>query len=197
MNGNRKPIYGVGINDADYVVKKTTYKNGKYEVLWQCPFYQKWIGIIKRCFDKNYHKRFPTYSKCTICDEWVYFSKFKSWMETQDWEGKELDKDIILENNKIYSPSTCCFLDKNINLVIATSRKNKSCMTGVVFNKIKRKFEARCSNPFSEKDDYLGVFDNELDAHNAWKSRKHHYACIFAEMATDERVAKALRIRYA
>lgn len=197
MNGNRKLIFGVGINDADYVVKQTSYKSGKYEVIWQCPYYMRWIGVLERCFSEKAHVKIPSYKKCTIADEWVYFTNFKKWMETQDWHGKEIDKDILIKGNKIYSPKRCCFVEKSINIFVADKRAHGLCMTGVTFNKGKRKFESRCNNPFTKKTEYLGAFDDELDAHNAWKIKKHHFSCLLAETVSDERVAKALRVRYA
>lgn len=30
-----------------------------------------------------------------MADEWNTFSNFKNWMEKQNWEDKQLDKDII------------------------------------------------------------------------------------------------------
>jgi len=39
-------------------------------------------------------------------------------MERQDWEGKHLDKDILIPGNKIYSPDRCIFVSSLINLLI-------------------------------------------------------------------------------
>ena len=40
----------------------------------------------------------------------------------------ELDKDLLVEGNKIYSPSTCCFIPKEINTVINYKRHDKERM---------------------------------------------------------------------
>jgi hypothetical protein len=36
-------------------------------------------------------------------------------METKDWEGKHLDKDILIPGNKHYSPDACLFVKRHIN----------------------------------------------------------------------------------
>ena len=79
----RKPIYGVGINDANYTVQPTI--NGKIVI---CPFYTKWTGMLKRCYSPQYQEKHPTYVECTVTSEWLFFSVFKSWMANQDWKNK-------------------------------------------------------------------------------------------------------------
>lgn len=96
----RELVYGVGVDDLDYP-KKKLLPNGKYSF---CPYYQRWRGMIRRCYSKAQLGKNPNYEGCTVCDEWLTFSNFKSWMEKQDWEGKELDKDLLVRGNKVYSP---------------------------------------------------------------------------------------------
>lgn len=62
-------------------------------------------------------KNKPTYEGCTVCDEWLYFSNFKKWFDENYIEGFQLDKDIIIRGNKVYSPQTCCFVPKEINII--------------------------------------------------------------------------------
>ena len=109
---NRKLVYGVGINDADYQVNPTI--DGSRVM---CPAYSAWHSMIERCYSEKYHDKKPTYKECYVCDEWLYFLKFKSWMEKQDYKGKELDKDILIQGNKVYSPETRIFVDKTINVL--------------------------------------------------------------------------------
>ena len=126
----KKLVYGVGINDADYAtqIKKTIgYENGKQKqkLIWSCHFYEKWKSMLERCYSERFKIKFPTYKDCTVCEEWLTFSNFKSWMEEQDWQGKELDKDLLVVGNKIYSPQTCCFLTKMINTFIMDRENSK------------------------------------------------------------------------
>lgn len=188
---SRKPLYGVGINDADYNVRvdKTT-----------CPYYERWHSMLRRCYGKIELKRNPTYSGCTVCDEWLTFSNFKAWMETQDWEGKHLDKDILCEGNKVYCPEYCVFVTKLTNTFILDSKKVRGkYMLGVFFHKRDKVFVAQCNNTFGitkDQNRYLGYFETEIEAHLAWKAKKHEYACRLADLQDDPRVAEALRNMY-
>ena len=70
-------------------------------------------------------------------------------------------------------------------------------MIGVCWKAANKKFEAQCSNPFSKDRGYLGLFDNELEAHKTWQAKKHEHACRLADIQGDPRAAEALRKRYA
>lgn len=100
----RRPVHGHGINNANYITNPKI--NGRTVV---CPYYRKWSGILERCFSKAYKEKNETYKDVIICSEWLLFSNFKEWMKTQDWEGKEIDKDLLVSGNKTYSPELCVF----------------------------------------------------------------------------------------
>ncbi|MCP4991363.1 MAG: hypothetical protein GY928_36510 [Colwellia sp.] len=188
-----KLILGVGVNDANYQVSKRIGANK----FWRCPFYAKWNDMLKRAYSHKVQQRQPAYIGTTVCKEWHTFSKFRQWMLTQDWEGKDLDKDLIVEGNKIYSPDLCVFVNHAINTFITDKgRANGECMVGVTWRERSKKFQARCSNPFTGKQENLGLFCSEIDAHIAWKSRKRELAFHLADLQSDERIAQALRVRY-
>ena len=193
-----KLVYGIGINDADYQVQISGVVNGKKTKVWVCPFYYRWTRMLSRVSQK-WIELHPSYKDCSVCDEWLTFSNFKSWMEQQDWEGKHLDKDLLVEGNKIYSPDTCIFVDKKINLfVVDNARCRGNYMVGVTLPKQSKRYMSKCSNPFTGIDEYLGYFNTELEAHLAWKKRKHEHACQLAEseLVSDPRLAEALKVRY-
>ena len=197
----KKLVYGVGINDADYVTQKmdTFYVNGvrKQRLVWVCLYYRAWTSMLKRCYSAKHQERQPTYVGCSVSEEWLRFSNFRRWMEKQDWEGMQLDKDILFSGNKVYSAETCVFVTNMVNL-FTTDRGNDrgEWLIGVNWNKPAGKFRSRCRNPFTKKQEHLGLFINELDAHQAWLKRKLELAHLLAAEQTDERVAKALIERY-
>ena len=194
-----KLVYGVGVNDADYNVYETENVDGKRKNIWMCPFYVTWTSMLVRCYSEKLHARLPTYKDCTVCDEWLIFSNFKTWMEKQNWEGKALDKDLLVPNNKIYSPEYCVFIDSKINNFILDTKASRGLyLLGVTWEKSRNKFKAQCSNPFTGKSENLGRFENEYQAHLAWKARKHELACQLAdsEYCNDPRLAEALHTRY-
>lgn len=191
-------LVGVGINDADYNVVTHRVVNGKQVITGRCPFYQKWSSMISRCYRIDYQNAYPTYKDCTVCKEWLTFSNFKAWMEKQDWEGNHLDKDLLLEGNKVYSPETCVFIPLKINSFLLSSgaSRGESLLGVTVFNN--GYIMARCNDPFKKRSSYLGYFKTQEEAHQAWKERKHQYAVDLAnsEFVTDDRVKHALITRF-
>ena len=184
--------FGVGINDADYQVRPTI--NGKRVT---CKFYMKWYSMLSRCYSGKVKQAHPTYAECTSCHEWLTFSNFKKWMESQDWQGKEIDKDILFPGNKVYSPERCVFVDSRTNSFIIDSRASRGeWPIGVNWHRHNEKFHTHCRNPFIDKQEYIGEFDCPQKAHEAWRKRKHQLALQLADLQTDDRVAAALRIRY-
>ena len=198
----KKLVYGVGINDADYDVHKgetIDYINGKRKrkKVWRCPYYRAWSGMLERCYSAKWQERYPTYVGCTVSEDWLVFSKFKAWMEKQEWEGKDLDKDILIEGNKVYSAETCVFVTRMVNtFIIDRGAARGEWMIGTSWHKAAGKFQSMCKNPFTKKLEYLGYFDCEQAAHEAWRKRKLELAHELAAIQTDPRVAKALINRY-
>lgn len=162
----RKLIFGVGINDADYPVYRTV--NGK---LVTCPFYRKWTHMLRRGYSKMYHERQPTYIGVTICKEWLSFMNFRSWMLVQDWEGLELDKDILYPNNKIYSPKTCVFVSSELNRLLTNRAASRGKYPqGVCRSKQNRKFIAQIG--VHGKTTRIGYYDTSHEAHQAYLKAK-------------------------
>ena len=202
MDKKTKLLYGVAINDADYVPSKCEtigYINGKQKrkLVWSCPFYVKWNSMLARCYSEKSKVRNPTYQGCYVIEEWLTFSNFKSWMEQQDWEGKQLDKDLLSPGNKEYGPKTCVFVDAKVN-TFTTERaaRRGEYPIGVSFSKQDGKFNAMCRSVTTGKQEYLGMFKTAEEAHSAWLIFKLEQAYILAAEQNDEMVAKALIDRY-
>lgn len=200
MVSSSKLLYGVGINDADYVISKKEKIGGKWKITWRCPFYTRWAEMLRRGYSERFHERYPTYKDCVVTKSWLTFSNFKSWMLLQDWENKHLDKDLLLEGNKIYCPSVCIFVDQRVNLFI---NERLNCrgeyLLGVSWYKNGQKFCAKCKNPFNTKgSSHIGYFSNEMEAHMAWRRKKHEYSSMLvnSEYVTDSRLRKVLLEKY-
>jgi len=190
--GRRSLIYGVGLNDATY---KTQYKlDGK---IIRCPYYVAWSGMMRRCYSEKFKLSRPTYNGCYVCDEWKVFSSFKSWMIEQDWEGKQLDKDILFKGNKAYSPEFCVFVPALINsFIIANDANRGELPVGVTWCDYHKKYKSSCSNPFTKKVESLGFFDSADEAYRAWVKRKHNHAVVLAGTVSEDKIAKALINRF-
>ena len=198
----KKLVQGVGINDSDYVVEKREtigYADGKQrqKLVWRCPYYRTWADMLKRCYSAKFQERDPTYKGCTVADDWLTFSEFKAWMEKQNFEGLQLDKDILIKGNKVYSSATCIFVTEVVNnFVTDRGAARGEWLIGVSWDKRTGKFQARCCNPFTRKRENLGSFTSEEAAHNAWRKRKQELAHELAAIQEDPRASKALVERY-
>lgn len=203
MIDNVRTICGVGINDADYVVNK--YKgiiaedgNKKWVVVSRCPFYVVWKSMLNRGYDEKTKQKQPTYYDSSVCKEWHLFSTFKAWMETQDWQGKHLDKDILVPGNKIYSPETCIFVSRRLNSFVTDNAAARGeWPIGMHWNKKAGKFMAQCSNPLTGKNEYLGYFTTPEDAFEAWRARKLENVLKLAAVENlQDNIVEALINRY-
>lgn len=154
-----KPIHGIAINDASYITQK---RSGS------CPIYRRWRHVLRRVLDPNE----PSFGRSKICDEWLRYSAFESWMRQQQWEGLELDKDILGDGSRIYSPQTCAFVPQYLNQIIncIKPKTEGSCLIGTRKNK-RGFFEAKC-NIGNSKSVGLGTHVTEPLAHRAWQTEK-------------------------
>lgn len=197
----KRLIYGVGVNDSGYVVQKygIVEVNGvrKRKLVWICPYYRTWKAMLERCYSRKYQKRCPTYIGCTVAEDWLTFRNFKAWMVGRDWEGKQLDKDLLIVGNKVYAPEACIFVTGAVNKFANDhGAKRGEWMIGVIWHKQSKKYRAECRNPITNKKESLGYFTCEQQAHEAWRKRKNELAHKLAAIQTDPRVAEALINRY-
>lgn len=191
-----KLVHGVGINDADYPVTKNEVINGKSVQTWICPFYLTWKSMLTRCYSELWLTQHPSYVGCFVCPEWKTFSSFRGWMITQQWEGKQLDKDLLITGNKIYSSETCVFIEQRLNLFIIESKTSKGQHPpGVSWDKKASKYRAQGQSAFAGKR-LLGFFSTPYEAHLAWIDFKLEQAYVLVEDLEDKRVANAIVQRY-
>ena len=197
-----KLIYGVGVNDLGYRVdlREELPKNGGKRIqrsVFLCKYYTAWKSMLRRCYSKKSLESYPTYIGTGVCNEWLYATEFRKWMEKQDWHGKSLDKDIISPGRKLYSPESCAFVLQATNkFVIARDACRGEYPVGVDLFKRTGKYRAYCGNPFTGKQEHLGYFSTPEEAHEAWRERKHELAQLVAARESDSRVVEALKKRY-
>ena len=160
-----KNVYGVGCFG---VGKYFGIKDGVRSIE-----YIAWVNMLKRCYNKKELERFPTYKGCTVCKEWLNFQNFAEWYTSQEHCGKgyHLDKDLLVDGNKIYSPETCVLAPTQINsLFLDCGSKSKGNITGVFCNKKGSKFRVQISINGEHKSFY--GFDNIEDASNYYQAIK-------------------------
>ena len=100
-------IWGVGfIGEGDHKASLMGVHTKEYSL---------WRGMLGRCYDQNHIKAFPSYKGCSVCEEWHNFQNFADWVGANYIDGHQLDKDIKVNGNKIYSPETCLFVSATEN----------------------------------------------------------------------------------
>ena len=158
-------IYGFGINDTNDMNENSDA-------------YQHWTSMIRRCYGQN-----PSPKHAIVCDEWRYFSKFKEWFNGRHVEGWHLDKDLFSNREKIYSPATCCLVPNEINALFRKEEREDDLPTGVYLFRDK-KFVAHLGR--DGKAIYLGVFDTQEEAFNAYREAKEAHIKEMAEKWKDK-----------
>jgi hypothetical protein len=123
-------LYGKGYLGVDKVSTKS------------CHSYIVWSGMIRRCYSGEVDKH-PTYQDCTVCDEWLDYSNFYHWYQDNYVGGFELDKDLVVLGNKIYSPEFCNFVPQAVNSLLTDSGSARGEYPRGVTKKGK-KFRAQC-----------------------------------------------------
>ncbi len=102
----RKSMFGIGyLGCSDVDVQSTIYR--------------KWANMMQRCYSEVTHRIKPYYKDCRVCEEWWNFSNFREWYRENAIEGRkfDLDKDILIQGNNIYSPRTCSLVTHYANTI--------------------------------------------------------------------------------
>jgi hypothetical protein len=158
-NPMHKTLYGIGFIGYGKYSSKGLGKEA----------YKHWASMLCRCYNEKYQKKQPTYIDCFVSEKWHNFQIFCEWFFKNYKKGFELDKDILLKGNKIYSEDNCCFVPKEINnLLLKNNKKRNNLPIGV--HKQKNRYIAQHrikGQPF-----YLGSFLTKEDAFLEYKKYK-------------------------
>ena len=169
-------VRGIGINDGKY----PAWVNGK-----QPKVYSLWSNLLKRCYSPDVQGKQPTYLGCSVSENFKSYSYFHDWCQNQmgfGQEGFQLDKDLLLKGNKVYSEDTCLFLPSQLNSLLLSCRACRGSLPlGVCASR--GRFIAKCSTNSSR---FLGCFDTPEEAFNAYKEAKEVYIKLQAEKWRDQ-----------
>ena len=182
-------VFGVGILGTKYSSKVDGIKTKEY-VLWG--------SMLERCYSGNFKKKRTTYEGCEVSENFKYYEYFYEWCHKQigfDAKGFDLDKDLLIKGNKIYSEYACVFIPTEINsLLIKRESLRGEYLIGVSWRNTKKAFVAMVRKN-KGKQEYLGYFNTELEAFNAYKTAKESFVKEQAEKwkgKIDERAYEAL-----
>ena len=156
-----------------------TNSGGKYKATVdgkKAKSYSTWHNMLHRAYCPKYQARQPTYIGCSVADEWLEYQNFAQWFEAHKYSNRdyELDKDLLLPSNKIYTPDRCVFVPRQLNSLLTDRGAARGQYSqGVCFIKLRNEFVARIN--INGKQKLLGYYDNELDAYNVYKKAKEQY----------------------
>lgn len=156
-------VAGVGVNDYNGVAKDV---DNKYYAS-----YRVWQMMLHRCYNIEHQKKRPSYKECFVCNDWLFYSNFKKWFDENYIEGYELDKDILVKGNKVYSPDTCCFVPPRINSLFTKCNVWRGDLP-IGVTRFGKKF--RAMGNFDDRR-YLGLYNTPEDAFRAYKEAKEAY----------------------
>ena len=182
-----KLVYNVGINDVKFGKRDNKVA------------YQTWQDMLGRCFDKGLKNKNPTYLEVTCCKEWLRFSSFLVGFKGHYKEGGRLDKDLLIYNNKIYSPDTCIFVSPIVNSFCISKGRSKLPL-GVIYNRYTYKNTSKgLSKPYrasirkhGKPTKSLGQYENINEAHRAWQKAKISYGKEIITTEADPKIIKGI-----
>ena len=173
-NGNVKDphspsVYGVGIPGAKYPISEGGVNTKEYTL---------WRDMLKRCYSDTYQKKYPTYIGCKMSDKFKSYEYFYEWCHKQigfGVKGWQLDKDLLVKGNKVYSESTCVFIPKEINQLLTKRASSRGeHLIGVCWDKRHKAFKAQVGKN-KGKQENLGYYNTEIEAFNAYKVAKEAF----------------------
>ena len=170
-------VCGVGINDIPNNIKPSLITQLSYHI---------WHHMLRRCYNQD--KKMKSYYDCRVCDDWLVFSNFHKWFTSILSEyktGYQLDKDILIKGNKVYSPETCCFVPQQINLLLVNHKRDRGEFPlGVQKQTCSENFMVRLMKYGSVE--YVGTFNSVEEAFYAYKQAKEAHIKEVAQKYYDE-----------
>jgi len=171
-------VCGVGINDRSCPAKVNGRHTKEYTV---------WRSMLNRVYGKSYLNTKPSYLKCLVSNNFLYYHLFFNWCQTQigfNITGYDLDKDLLLKGNKIYSEDNCIFIPRSINSLLTKSTYARGTYPiGVTKASKSNNFEANCN--IDNKRKYIGTYGTPELAFQAYKIAKEAYIKEQAELYKD------------
>lgn len=187
-------VFGIGVTGLE----PTRDENGKMIDSYKC-----WKRMLQRCYSAKYQEKQPTYIGCCVSDDWLYYPNFKKWYDTNYYEinnkTSQLDKDVLIKGNKVYSSETCIFVPNFINTLFTKRQKSRGELPiGVSYNKTNKKYQAQLSifKDGKKTNKYLGCFDTPNEAFEVYRQAKEDYIKEVADEYKDRIPVKLYEAMY-
>ena len=184
-NGNVKDNFYKSVCGVGYLGNTSTSKNKKVK-----HSYRIWLGMIRRCYNpRGCYDKMVYYKDCSVCDEWLCYANFEKWYNENYYEVNNeemnLDKDILVKGNKIYSPNTCIFVPQRINtLFIKGKGRRGQFPMGVSYDKTRKNFRVLLN--IDRKIKTFSRYKTKEEAFLVYKQAKEKYIKQVADEYKDK-----------
>lgn len=168
-NPFHRSVAGVGYFGVGKFIAKV---DGKHTIE-----YTDWNSMLKRCYVSKEAR--TSYKDKEVSEGWKCFQDFAEWATNQPNFGKEgwdLEKDLIIKGNKVYSAETCVYLPREVNSFIKRKRMNDLPLGVDIAYKYNGTPYYRVQGREDGKNINLGSFYNVEDAFDAYKVHKESLA---------------------
>ncbi|WP_288773802.1 hypothetical protein [uncultured Psychrobacter sp.] len=133
--------------------------------------YAAWCGMLSRCYGA---KSYKAVDNCEVHEEWHDFQNFAEWFNNNPFsdKGYYLNKSLLVPKSTIYSKETVCLLPPELAKSVLVKGKKQKNLLGTHWKEDRGKWYATVGLG-SSKAKFLGVFNTEIEAHNAFVEAKN------------------------
>lgn len=138
------------------------------------PIYNRWASMLARCYNLN-DPEYNLYGGAGgyVSEEWKNFQNYADFFTDKLYKNLELDKDILIPGNKVYSAETCVFVPRYVNALVKLKIVLNGYPVGVYLQKDNSRANARVNRFTAEAHGkHLGSFPTPMEAHRAWQLGK-------------------------
>ena len=129
-----------------------------------------YMEMMRRCNTSLQIGKYDTYKGCS--SEFKDFQDFAGWATKQVYYGLgQLDKDLLVKGNKLYSKRTCLFIPTGLNNLLTKCNKARGDLPIGVHLDEKRGYKVACADGSGSKT-YLGYYQDAETAFSVYKTYK-------------------------
>ena len=104
-------------------------------------------NMLGRCYSED-EREYDVYHHCKVDERWHNYQNFSQWFEENKYpienERLQVDKDILIPCNTIYSPETCLLVPNRINALFINKPNKRGLPNGIT--KVGLKYSAKYNN---------------------------------------------------
>jgi hypothetical protein len=138
--------------------------------------YRKWSQMLMRVYYEPARAKYKTYADCSVCSEWHVLGQFNDWYIRQIIEpGWQIDKDLLVKGNKVYGPTYCVFLPRELNSFL-TKRQNCRGEQPIGVSRVQETGRYLAQMTKGGRSLHIGSYNTPEEAFQAYKKCKEGYA---------------------